>query len=149
MCDLATRRGLLATLAPMRHSTTRCASSRSNMPTRTFATIVALSKRSAKVESRSRPKTEPATIQRFRLCRGDVETGGCPAGLPGALSSRAGMRKERSSPAACERIHPSARKVTADKSLYLPRRGHRPPNAGDGGDKIQLTCLVRHELLNV
>src|ERR1700733_1050556 len=86
MCDLATRRGLLATLAPMRHSTTRCASSRSNMPTRTFATIVALSKRSAKVESRSRPKTEPATIQRFRLCRGDVETGGCPAGLLGAPS---------------------------------------------------------------
>src|ERR1700722_1601447 len=34
MRDPATRRGLLATWAPMRRSTTRCASSRLNMPTR-------------------------------------------------------------------------------------------------------------------
>ena len=39
MRDPATRRGLLATWAPGRPSTTRCASSRSNTPTRTFATI--------------------------------------------------------------------------------------------------------------
>jgi hypothetical protein len=52
MRDPATRRGLPATWAPIRRSTTRCASSRSNMPTRTFATIAALSKRSAKIESR-------------------------------------------------------------------------------------------------
>src|ERR1700733_14781592 len=122
MCDLATRRGLLATLAPMRHSTTRCASSRSNMPTRTFATIVALSKRSAKVESRSRPKTEPATIQRFRLCRGDVETGGCPAGLLGAPSGL---------PDATGSIRPRAKSLQISPYTYLdvdigrPTRGWR------------------------
>ena len=46
---------------------TRCASSRSNMPTRTFATIAALPKRSAKVESRLRPKTELSTTRTVQV----------------------------------------------------------------------------------
>ena len=83
----ATRRESLVTWAPIRRSTTRCASSRSNTPTRTFATIAALAERSAKVESRLRPRIEPfRRPERFRS-RLIAETGRCPAGLPGAPSS--------------------------------------------------------------
>ena len=65
--DPATRRRSPATWAPRRRSTTRRASSLSNASTRTFATIATLSVRSARVESRSRPRLEPSTARTVQI----------------------------------------------------------------------------------